>query len=116
MSDKSDTLSRRKALLRLSGLALGAYATPSLTTLSMARASSHASGASGPSGGRGDNSGPSGESGPSDESGPSGESGPSPMSEPSEVSRASIPSGIDNAQDCHAAGGEWNPGDDGSCS
>ncbi len=116
MSTKNETFSRRTALLRLSGLAVGAYAAPSLTALSMARASegsgnSGASGNSGPS----DKSGPSGDSGPSEDSGASENSGPSDESGPSEESRPSIPSGVDTAQECTGAGGKWDPSES-SCS
>lgn len=76
MSDTFDEgLSRRRALLRLSALALAAYAAPSFTTLSVA----HADGSSGGSGG-GEGGGEGGDSSgasSSDNSSPSEASTPS---------------------------------------
>ena len=120
MSNANDPLSRRKALLRLSGLALGAYAAPAFTTLSSARASDGSDASTNSSGSEpSEQSSASSGSEPSEESSASSGSEPSEegsASEPSEESSASLPSGIRSAQECTDAGGTWNPADEGNCS
>ncbi|MDX5351353.1 MAG: hypothetical protein LPJ95_11740, partial [Paracoccaceae bacterium] len=94
MSETNEkTLSRRKAILRFGALALAAYAAPSLTTMSMA----HASSSSGPS--------PrSAASGPSPKSAPSNNSAPTQASAPTAPTTCSSPP--------DSRGGTPTPGDE----
>jgi len=79
MTEKN--LSRRKAISRIGALALGAYAAPSFTTLSVARASGGSAGSS--NSGRSAASASSGSSGSSASSGSSTSSASSGCSSPS---------------------------------
>lgn len=89
MSDiEQDGLSRRRTLARIAALAIGAYAAPALTTLSMAQASSGSGGGSGSSDG-------GGSSGSSKTSAPSKTSTPSSAADSSSGSTCSGPTDDD---------------------
>lgn len=98
MTDNTDkTLSRRKALTRIGGVAFAAYTIPAFTMLSVAHASS----------------GVSSSSEASDASDASDASEPSDTSTPSGVTSPTGPSGM-TAKDCFDQGGtvELNEADD----
>jgi len=86
MSDNENTLSRRKMLARIGGVAAAAYAVPAFTTMSMAHASDGGSAAS-------------------SESSASSVSSMSEASEPSDMSEASVAS---SPSDCDELGGTWD--------
>lgn len=104
MTDNTDkTLSRRKALTRIGGVAFAAYTIPAFTMLSVAHASSGVSASSEASDA----------SDASDASEPSDTSTPSDASTPSGVTSPTGPSGM-TAEDCFDQGGtvEYNEADD----
>ena len=89
MSDNENTISRRKMLARIGGVAAAAYAVPAFTTMSMAHASDGGSAASSES----------------SASSMSSMSSTSSMSEASDMSEASVAS---SPSDCDEMGGVWN--------